>query len=155
MQVYIYILGCHLFIYYSWYTSNFEPTYAKPPFIQVVIFFWCSPSIKLSWMQRGSNKINTMLYDRYYLQNCNTITFEKIAYQTKKKPNVPSHLHIFCLSFDKTFHHPFLLLGQTDFWENTAWKSYFLQPGTWWQELEGKFCVWESMSENASNQCMF
>ena len=30
------------------------------------------------------------------LQNCKAITFEKIANRTKyKKPNVPSHLHIF------------------------------------------------------------
>ena len=39
---------------------------------------------------------NTTLYDRYYSQNCKVITFEKIANHTKhKKPNVPSHLHIF------------------------------------------------------------
>ena len=37
-----------------------------------------------------------MLYDRYYLQNCKAITFEKIASETKhKKPIVPSHLYIF------------------------------------------------------------
>ena len=43
-----------------------------------------------------SNKINTMVHDRYYLKNCKTITFQKIASHTKyKKPNFPSHLHIF------------------------------------------------------------
>ena len=65
-----------------------------------------------------------MLYDRYYLQNCKAITFEKIAVHTKyKKPNVPSHLHIFWLNFDKANHslfHPFLLLGKTDFRKNAA-----------------------------------
>ena len=32
-------MGQHFFIYHSWYTSNFETTYKKPPFIQVAIFF--------------------------------------------------------------------------------------------------------------------
>ena len=37
-----------------------------------------------------------MLYDRYYLQSCKAIIFEKIANRTKdKKPNVPNHPHIF------------------------------------------------------------
>ena len=52
------------------------------------------------------------------------ITFEKIANHTKyKKSNVPSHLHIFWLNFDKANHsflHPFLLLGETDFRKNAA-----------------------------------
>ena len=40
----------------------------------------------------SSNKINIILYKRYYLQKCNAIAFEKIANHTKyKKPNVPSH----------------------------------------------------------------
>ena len=53
-------------------------------------------SIKLSWLQRRSNKVNTMLYDRYYLQNCKATTFEKFANHTEyKKLNVPSHLHLF------------------------------------------------------------
>ena len=51
-----------------------------------------------------------MLYDRYYLRNCEAITFEKIANHTKyKKPNVPSHLHIFRPNFDKA-DHTFLLM---------------------------------------------
>ena len=42
------------------------------------------------------NELNTTLDDSYYLQNCKAITFVKIANYTKyKKPNVPSHLHIF------------------------------------------------------------
>ena len=40
--------------------------------------------------------MNTILYDRYDLRNCKTITFEKITNHTKyKKSNVPSRLHIF------------------------------------------------------------
>ena len=47
-------------------------------------------------LQRRSNKINTILYDRYYLQNCKAITFGKIANHAKyKKLDVPSHLHNF------------------------------------------------------------
>ena len=43
-----------------------------------------------------TNKFNTMLYDRYYLQNYEAITFVKIASHIKyKKPNVSSQLHIF------------------------------------------------------------
>ena len=35
---FIYKLDQHFFIYHSWYTSNFETTYKKPPFIKVAIF---------------------------------------------------------------------------------------------------------------------
>ena len=31
------------------------------------------------------NKLNTTLFDRYYSQNCKTITFRKIANHTKYK----------------------------------------------------------------------
>ena len=66
-----------------------------------------------------SNKINTIIYDRYYLQNYKAITFENhIQY---KKLSVPCHLYIFQLNFDKANHsflHPFLLLGETDFRNN-------------------------------------
>ena len=65
-----------------------------------------------------------MLYDRYYLQNCKAITFEKIAKHARyKKPNASGHFHIFCLNFDKANHnslHPFLLLGKTDFRKNAV-----------------------------------
>ena len=45
---------------------------------------------------KEKQKINTILYDRYYLQNCKAIAFEKIASHTKdKKPNTPSHFPIF------------------------------------------------------------
>ena len=45
-------------------------------------------------MQRRANKINAILYDRYYLQNSKAITFEKTRSHTKyKEPNVPSHLY--------------------------------------------------------------
>ena len=53
-------------------------------------------SIELLWLQRKSNKVDTILHDRYYLQNYKVITFEKVENHTKyKKPNVLSHLHIF------------------------------------------------------------
>ena len=45
---------------------------------------------------RGRNQVNTILYDRYYLQNSKAISFEKIANHAKyEKPNVPSYLYIF------------------------------------------------------------
>ena len=78
-------MGQHSFIYHSWHTSNFETTYKKSPFIKAAIFFRCSFSIKLPWLQRRSNKVNTILYDRYYLQNCKANTIEKIANHTKYK----------------------------------------------------------------------
>ena len=37
--------------------------------------------MKLSWLQKRDNKINTLLYDRYYLQNCKAITSEKLIMQ--------------------------------------------------------------------------
>ena len=43
-----------------------------------------------------------------------------------RKANVPSHLHIFRLNFDKPNHcfpNPFLLLGETDFQNNAAYKN--------------------------------
>ena len=54
-------------------------TYKKPPFIKVAIF-----SVKLSWLQRRDNKINSALFDIYYLQNCKNITFKKLN-QTEDK----------------------------------------------------------------------
>ena len=40
--------------------------------------------------------MNTILYDRYYLQNFKVTTLAKIANHTKyEKSNVPSHLHFF------------------------------------------------------------
>ena len=32
-------------------------------------------SVKLSWLQKRGNKLNTTLYDRYYLQNCKAMIF--------------------------------------------------------------------------------
>ena len=55
-------------------------------------------SIIIFWPYHGCNgeATNTILRDRYHLQNCKAITFEKIANHTKyEKRNVPSHLHIF------------------------------------------------------------
>ena len=45
-------------------------------------------------------------------------TAKKANYTKYKSPNVPNHLHIFWLNSDKanrSFLHPFLLLGETDF----------------------------------------
>ena len=104
-----------------------------PLFIKLAIFFWCIFSIQSSWPHKRSIKINIILYDRCYLQNCISITFEKVANQTKyKKPNIWSHLNIFWLNFGKAnrdFFHPFLLVGETDFWQNAALGiSNFLLP---------------------------
>ena len=43
------------------------------------LFFWCKFSVKLPWLQRRGNKLNTTLFDRYCLQNCKAITFRKIT----------------------------------------------------------------------------
>ena len=44
-------------------------------------------------MQKASNKINAILYDRYYLKNCKAIIFEKIENHTKcRKPNAPTYV---------------------------------------------------------------
>ena len=52
---------------------------------------------------------------------------KKIANHTKnEKPNVPSHLHIFGLNFDKANHcfpNLFLLLVETDFQNNAAYRN--------------------------------
>ena len=41
-------------------------------------------------------KVNTTLCDRYYFQNCKTITFRKLTdYEKYKQPNVPTHRQIF------------------------------------------------------------
>ena len=75
-------------------------------------------------MQKRSNKNNTVLYDRYYLQNWKAIKYEKIANHRKyRKPNVPSHPHNFWLNFDIANHdllHPCLLMGKTKFQKNAA-----------------------------------
>ena len=74
-----------------------------PLFIKVAIFFWCIFSIQSSWLHKRSIK-----------------------------PNIWSHLNIFWLNFGKAnrdFFHPFLLVGETDFWQNAALgMSNFLLP---------------------------
>ena len=130
-QLIIYVevqIGSTVLIYHSWCNSNFESTYKKPSLITLATFFWCSFSIKLSLFQRRANKIITMQYDRFYLQNCKAITFakKKINHTKNKLPNGPSHLYIFWLNFDKgnhSFLHHFLLLCETDFLKNAAWKN--------------------------------
>ena len=80
---------------------------------------WCIFRITLSWFQRRSNKINAILYDKYYLQNCKAITFEKIANYTKyKKRYVRNHLNVFWLNFDiatHSFFHAFSAVGKNRF----------------------------------------
>ena len=109
------------------YLNLYEP-FGKAIPHHVSYFFWCSFSIKLSLFQRRANKIITMQYDRFYLQNCKAITFakKKINHTKNKLPNGPSHLYIFWLNFDKgnhSFLHHFLLLCETDFLKNAAWKN--------------------------------
>ena len=85
------------FIYHSWYTSNFETTDKKPPFYHGNYFFSDVVLVSNYHGCKGETiKKNTLLYDRYYLQNCKAIPFEKNANHTKyKEPNVPINLHIF------------------------------------------------------------
>ena len=136
---FIYKLGQHFFIYHSWFTSNFETTYKKPSLIKAALFLWCSLNIILSWLPKRSNKNTVILYDRYYLQNCKAITFQKSHLQ--------SHFHIFWLNFDKTNHnflHFFLLLGEIDFRKNASWgnewfpSSYGVMTRIWGRVLSGK-----------------
>ena len=47
--------------------------------MKVAILICCNFSIKLLWLQRKDNKINSILFGRYYLQNFKAITFEKIT----------------------------------------------------------------------------
>ena len=74
---------------------------------------------------------------------------KKIVNHTKnEKPNVPSHLHIFGLNFDKANH-----CFPTSFccWEKQVSKTMlptgmnnFLQPREWWQELGSSFEWWSA-----------
>ena len=120
-------------LYINWANTSLFIIPGTPPTLKLPIkrhpssrqlFFWCIFSIKLPWLQSRSNENNIILFDRYYLQNCKAIIFEKIGNHKKyKKPNAPSHLHIFWLNFGKANHsflHPFLLLGETDFRKNVA-----------------------------------
>ena len=121
-------------------------------------FFWCSFSMKLSWWQRRSNEMNTILYDRYYLQNCKVITFEKIANHTKyKKPNV-----IFIFSDWILIKQIIVSSVPFCFWGKQILErmvpggmSNFSLPRAWWQVLGGEFSVGKGISKNASNQCIF
>ena len=110
-------------------------------FQKKAFLFWCSFSIKLSWLQGRSNKINTiLLYGRYYLQDCKALTSEKIANQTKyEKPFFPSHLY-----FSDWILIKQIIVSCTPFycWGKQIFKrmlpggmSNFLLPRAWWQEL--------------------
>ena len=95
IYIYIYYISIYYVNIYSFYTSNFETTYKKPPFIKIAILYDLVLVSNYHGCKGEDNKINTILYDRYYLQSCKAITFKKIAnHTTYKKPNVPSHLHI-------------------------------------------------------------
>ena len=80
---------------------------------------WAKTSSSYHGCKGDTIKLILHYNDRYYLQNCKAITFEKIANHTKyEKPNVPSHLHIFWLNFNKanySFLHLFLLFGKQIF----------------------------------------
>ena len=89
-ELYINWANTYLFANASLCTSNFESICKKPPFIELYIF---SDVILVSdyyVLQRKLiiniiNKINTIQYDRYYLQNCKAIIFEDITNHTKYK----------------------------------------------------------------------
>ena len=100
-----YKLGQHFFIYRLEKFTLYKGSY----------FCWCNFSIKLSFLQRREKKRNTTLYDRYYLQTCKAVTFEKITNHAKyKQSNIPGQLYIFCMNSDKancTFLYPFCCWG--------------------------------------------
>ena len=48
-------------------------------------FFWCNFSVKLPWLQRRGDKFYTTIFDRYYSQTCQAITFRRITNHTKYK----------------------------------------------------------------------
>ena len=116
-----------LTLLHLWFLVHFQLSnyIKKPSFIKVAIFSWCCFSIKLSWLQRRSNKNNTILYDRYYLKTVKPSHWKKLQIKQKiKKHNIPSHLYIFWLNIVKANHiflYPFLLLGEIDFRKNAAW----------------------------------
>ena len=77
--------------------GNVESTYKKPPIIKVASYiFWRNLSVKL---------IPHYLIDIIYKIVAKAITFRKIAIiPNGKKTNVPSHVHIFWLNFDRANH---------------------------------------------------
>ena len=87
--------------------------------VEDILFFWKTPVIfRFFTLPLGNSRQNLALLvwyyfsdifsDKYFLQNCKTITFGKIKNHTKyKKPNVPDHLHIFQLNSDKQITVPF------------------------------------------------
>ena len=58
--------------------------------------------MKLLWLRRRDNKINTIQYDRYIIYK--TLRPSHTNQAEYKKSNVSSHLHIFSLNFDKSNH---------------------------------------------------
>ena len=121
---------------------------------------WAKTSSSYHGCKGDTIKLIPHYNDRYYLQNCKAITFEKIANHTKyEKPNVPSHLHIFWLNFNKanySFLHFFPLFGNQIFERMVPGAmSIFFLPRTRWQELGDKFWVGRGMSTNASSQYIF
>ena len=63
-------------LYVDWANSSLFVTLGKLPTLNLPIeshrsffFFWYNFSIELPWLQRRDNKLNTTLFDRYYLQN--------------------------------------------------------------------------------------
>ena len=105
----------------------------------IAVFFWCSFSIKLSWLQRINNKINTILYDRYYLQKCKVITFLKKLQIIQNMKNLM--FQVIFIFFGWILIKQ-IIASYTPFccWGNRSWGE------TW---------VGRGMSKNASNQCIF
>ena len=124
------------------------------------LFFWCSFSIKLSWLQRRSKKVNTILYDRYYLKNYKASTLiENWKSENMKKLT----FEVIFLFYDSVLIKQ-IIVSSTPFccWEKKIFEkmlpwgmSNFFLPMVWWQELGDKFWVGRGKSINASNQCIF
>ena len=122
MQVYIWIgltfLYLSFLIHFQLWKYLWKATLVKHH--QGSYFFWCRFSIKYHGCI--GDKINTILYDRYYLQKFKVITSSHAKY---KKPNVQI-IFIFSdwILIKKIIAyslHPFLLLGETDLRKIATW----------------------------------
>ena len=80
--------------------------------MKVAIFFWCNFSVKLPWVQRRGNKLNSTLFDRYYSQTCKAIKFRIITNHTNINKLMFQVIFTFSdriLIKQHSFFHPFCL----------------------------------------------
>ena len=114
------------------------------PSSRLQFFFWCSFSIKWPWLQRRRNKTNTILHDRYYLQNCKVITFEKLQVIQNVKNVMFQVMFIFS---DWTLMKKIIVsFTHLNCWGKQIFgrmrpegMSNLLLPTTWWQQLGVSF----------------